>query len=62
MVIFVHFIIAKASEIFKNSPVLTVGDNEDLRLKLKRACGKFLSFKGTAFVNPDKHIGPLAPS
>ena len=64
MVIVVHFKIEKGTEIFKRFAVFDGESrvNEDLRLKLKRACGKFLNSKGTVFVNPDKHIGPLAPS
>ena len=57
MVIIVQFKIEKATEIFKrfagfdgrNKSIVNV----DFSLELKRACGKFLNSKGTAFVNPD---------
>ena len=66
MVIVVHFKIEKATEIFKRFAVFDGRNksrvNEDFKLKLKRACGKFLNSEETAFVNPDEHIGPLAPS
>ena len=66
MVIVVHFKIENATEIFKRFAAFDGRNksrvNEDFWLKLKRACGKFPNSKGTAFVNPDEHIGPLAPS
>ena len=66
MVIVIHFKIEKATEISKRFAVFDGRNksrvNEDFRLKLKRAWGKFLNSKESAFVKPDKHIGPLAPS
>ena len=56
MVIVVHFKIEKATEVFERFAVFDGRSkrrvNEDLQLKLKRACGKFLNSNGTAFVNP----------